>query len=54
MTVRLLVKGGIDNLYVWPYDRLSDVRYLLWPFINQKDHQVHIRMIYSNCSGDLL
>ena len=48
VALRKLIKGGIDNFYIWPYNGFFDVSYFLRTLIDQKDHQMHVRMIGGN------
>ena len=48
VTLRKLVKGGINNFYIWPYNSFLNVCYFLRTLIDQQDHQMHIRMIGGN------
>ena len=43
-----LIKGGIDNFYIWPYNGFFDVSYFLRTLIDQKNDQMHVRIVSQN------
>ena len=44
--LRQLIKCGINNLHIRSFNCFPEIRNFLRPFINQKDDQVHVRIIY--------
>ena len=42
---RKLVKGRIDNLHIFSFNSLLNVRNLLRALVNEKDNQVHIGIL---------
>ena len=54
VAIRKLIKGGIDNFHIRSCNGLPDIGNLLRPLINQKDNQVHLRMVRRNRPGNLL
>ena len=51
MALGLLIKGRGDH---FRFDRPSHVGYFFWTLINQKNHEVYLGMVLSNCVCNLL
>ena len=45
MALRQLVKGGIDHLHIGADDRFLNIRNFLGTLVDQKDDQMHIRVV---------
>ena len=43
--LRQLVKGGIDHLHIGADDRFLNIRNFLGTLVDQKDDQMHIRVV---------
>ena len=54
MALRKLVEGGIDNLHILAEYRFFYICNLLRTLVNQKDDQVHVRVVGGNRLGNLL
>ena len=50
---RLLIEGGIDDFHVIAHDGLPDIRHLLRPLVDQKDDDVHLRVVVNDGLGHL-
>ena len=48
------VKGGIYNLNIRPFYGFPEIGHFFRPFVNQKDNQMHVRIIYFNGLRHLL
>ena len=46
MMLRQFVKCGVNNFYVRAFYRFPEVRYFFRTFVNQKNNQMHVRIIH--------
>ena len=45
MVLRLLIEGGIDDFHIRSLNRFFNVGDLLRPLVDQKDDQIHLRVV---------
>ena len=48
MVFRQLIKGRIDHFHILSANSFLDIRHFFWPFIDQQNDQMHLRIIAQN------
>ena len=51
--IRKFIKSRINNLYIASTNLFFNIRNFLWTFIDQKNDQMHIRIILLNRFGNI-